>query len=396
MESFLEKSYEYVRLLFDTDKIKTYPERMHLLFGNNDKHLSYPEHQECIAEIESLEITLNGDTDCINTKFQLALAYAQTKTPEDALTGVENELRHSCQLGKDYIALSQSFETCNWVNGNDISILENRLRHFCQLIDADLAKEFQILQEMPEVFRSMENYIFAIVPHLEMAAEYISGNMSKFQLHKLLFQQTFIYLQEKIFQLNNYLSEMLLAKYVKLIMSENHKYMAMYEYILVSFKFPLLNSATIKNYGLVKEALRLSNEMNHTKMGQLVEKLNENVETSFLELVQEFHEERFPFPDKVQDEIVKKVDTFLQNLSSFQGLLDDYQDKFNLDVDFFMWVPFCWQEYPSPMYVLKQVYPKLVFHKVILAIFGFIICQRRNCSSTEIKFVDILVPILCI
>ncbi len=198
-----------------------------------------------------------------------------------------------------------------------------------------ICKKRDILQEMAEIFSNLKSYILSLSQDVDKAEEYLSGNMSKIELHLLFLQPSFIYLQDKVLNLNNFLSETLLTKYIKSLLSENQIYIAMYKF-LFNFKFPLLNSANIIHYALVKEAQRLSNEFNQTKMGEVVALLNDDLEANFLQLVQEFHRLGFSLPDQIQDKIIKNLVVFLQTLTSFQKLLQDYQDKFNLDTDFFM------------------------------------------------------------
>ena len=337
IQSFLDQSFHCVNFPLDIDTIKSYPERLDLFFGMNDKYTLYPEHKKCVAEIRNLQVVLKANSSTINTTFESVEAFLQTSSLENVLKGRENVMNKSSDMREVYANLSHCYEACNWVNGNDLSTLRNIYRdnYIVTLIGSDQKKEYDILTEMPEILMNMKNYISDIAEDVRKTEEYLIGNMTKTQLFVTLYQPSFVYLKEKLFQQNNYLSQILLAKYVKLILSENKKFMDMYDYIF-NFKFPLLNTGTVNNYALVKEALRLSDEFNQTKMGQLVGNLKIDLEENFLKLVQEFHEQRFLLPDQLQEQIVKNTERFLQTTTSIQRMLQDYQDKFQLDTDFFM------------------------------------------------------------
>ena len=219
-------------------------------------------------------------------------------------------------------------ETCNWiyfyrrncyVEGTELLADLSKLKdytHYAALTSFGvMTKQFNILFD--EMSEKLERLI-------ELGRQFLEREITKLELAAELGSPFFSTEIEDVAEINKYLV-VVTAEVDDYMQNARDDLVVIYSELL---KLPILNMQNIHDLEILKKIKNI----NDSRLNELVDNLEENVETNLVELIKESYN-RVTNPTKVFTDLVQEVIIELQSLNED---LRQYKAASEMDTDFFM------------------------------------------------------------
>ena len=290
-------------------------------------------HTRCLAmENEVLQAI---QEPLVRAKEAWAIIWLNLTTAEtiqDALVSVERLAGYYRDVINNKL-LRQTYynkmeENCRWLEEfSGQNMIPYEQLEIGKEIRKQVRKILDVMQR--DYLEIYESFITAVHPNIENLDRYLSKNITKIELSKILGQISFVQSTEILYgenadilsSIKEYTTEMTLAK-------EN--LLAIYN-TLISLKLPIVNTHNVYELELVKQ----SGSLDDFRLQEIVDSLKSDV-SHLTELVSECYDRLIKSVEEMTTALVKPIEDVLEQLQELRRDLRIYQASTEMDTDFFM------------------------------------------------------------